>query len=76
MENFKRGEVIEVRDRSTGPWYERIFVCYIEGAKMSFVTVTECDEEEFKAGRTFDITLWNYARKLTKPSEEGINGND
>ena len=66
MENFKRGEVIEVRDRSTGPWYERIFVCYIEGAKMSFVAVAECDKEEFKAGRTFEITLWRYARKLTK----------
>ena len=66
MKNFKRGDVIEVRDRCGGPWYERIFVCYIEGTEMPFVTVTECDEEKFKAGRTFDITLWRYARKLTK----------
>jgi len=76
MENFKRGEVIEVRSGMNEEWYKRIFVYYVEGAIMPFVTVIRNDEEKFLTRKPFDFAPWRYACKLTKPNEEGINGND
>ena len=74
MENFKRGEVIEVRSGMNEEWYKRIFVRYadIEGARAPFIAVVIFDEEKFLTGKPFDVVQWKFARKLTTPSEEDL----
>lgn len=63
MEEFTRGEVIEVNDSCGGNWKQRTYVATIEGAAHPFCCVIDEDEGRFRAGEPFNIALWPKARK-------------
>jgi len=74
-DDFKEGEMIEVRDHNSNPWERRIFfaestsdnpykyVC-IDGGLGSYY------EKEYKNMESYGLTSWKYARKI-KPSCDG-----
>jgi hypothetical protein len=63
MEEFKRGEVIEVQETHETDWRQRTYVATIEGAAKPFGCVIDQDEGKFRAGEPFLVGLWPHARK-------------
>jgi hypothetical protein len=64
MEQFKRGELVEVQFYGDGEWEQRIYIEYVDGAKFPFVCVHEFDENKFWSGQTFRICFWECARPI------------
>ena len=65
MNNFKRGELIEVsEDKDFSLSYIRIFVAYIEGACNPFYCVAKEYEDKFKEDNLFLVCGWKYGRKI------------
>lgn len=64
---YEYGEEVEVRDYSTfdSPnWETRILVGYIQGASSPFIVVSGNFYNDFRNGKEFDVTFYNYIRKI------------
>ena len=67
---LKRGDLIWVDvDDPNIRVSKCIFVANVEGAKFPFICVEKCDEENFKNGKPFNITMSRYATKVEEPKE-------
>ena len=63
MEEFTRGEIIEVRDHDELDFVKRIYLATIHGAHDPFVCVLRTREDAFNAGMPFTHASYRYARK-------------
>ena len=60
MEELKMGDTIEVSDELRG-WVKRI---YIQEGFEGVLCVAKRHEEEFRKGKSFDLTHWRSWRRL------------
>ena len=69
---FKRGEVILVRDYISEEYDERIFLAYIEWMYAPYICVRSSNDGAYTKWKPFDVNLWKYAKKKPTPSSEEI----
>ena len=69
---FKRGEVILVRNHELQENEEAIFIAHIEWGKYPYICVINIHEEDFTQWNTFCFLTWKYAQKKPTPSPEDI----
>lgn len=74
VEEFERGEWVEVRNSVGSEWTPGIFLTEIESSKYPFICVTGTDAEKFKSNEQFFTNNWKQIRKLkTKITLEEIS---
>jgi len=66
-EQFTKGEVVEVRDRSWDEWQKRLYYKADVTKNIRHLTVAKNDEDKFKSGGMIAAVPWNEVRKYTPP---------
>lgn len=70
---LKRGDLVWVDDNDPNNRDSKgIFVANIEGANFPIICVEECDEENFKNGKPFNITMSRYATKVEETDDTEV----
>lgn len=61
----QRGDVVEVATRKND-WYERIFLCEVEGATAPYICVSSTFDDNFRNDEPFDTVPWKHMRPVQK----------
>jgi len=69
---FKRGDVILVRNNELKEYEEAIFLAQIKWGLYPYICVIDICEEDFTTWKTFGFTTWKYAKQKPKTSPEEI----
>lgn len=62
--DFKRGDIVMVRDNDTQSWINRIYLTTIPELGYPHICVEGGQEEKYKAGTCKVTTNWRYIQKL------------
>lgn len=62
MENFKIGEVIQVKDFEEDIWSEAVFIAYDKGHDYPFICASNNEANYQFHLCTFEANRWAYAR--------------
>lgn len=70
---FKKWEVVEVKDENNESWEKRIFLCEIPWKEQyPYLCIHTLYEEEYKKWLRFQVTSWEKIRKIKELPEYTI----
>lgn len=67
---FKRGELVKVRDNDDEKWIKRIYLTTIPELAYPYVCVEGGQEKKYKAGTCRATTSWKYIQKTEEEKVE------
>lgn len=67
---FKRGEMVLVRDSDSHEWKERIYLTTISELFYPYVCVEGGYEKQYREGNATSTTCWKYIKKIEKEEEK------